>query len=813
MMDFVILKVNGHDLASSTHEEAVEAFRTAKEPIIVEVLRRVATHNNNMKSKTPPPPSPTMVTVATQTEEYTDELLLPISPTSLYYDTIHSPFGNLVQPSTRRGIAFAGNDEFGLTDIEMANDIDYSDGFFEERNNFEMDYEEVTLCRTTSEEKVGLTLCYGSADDDVTDIFISEVEPYSVAARTGRIREGDQILQINGVDVHCREQAIRLFAGNHSDISLLLAHPQIIPMDDGFMDEATAMEELHFDILEQKHAKAKAMLAQVNDEEGGTTDTATTENSSHKHEKDSGVGKTDDSTRNDESSEQELLENDCVSPSSDTKFSCSRLSNGDLRLSNDSFGSSETPDRPTTTSDISAKQCEKFHRVLETRCRTDARQIRCGVDVLPPGEKRLQPHSLQWELAALNHEVEKIQLECQEIVKAQQVREYMAGGETQGDSQGEALRAEPSFRSARMVPRMGTRLDYIRQVHSLQEQPGGGRCKLSAPLSQTEPSGGCMLGVRDEKDTSTSAYNTGESCRSTPLTLELHDTTDSARGSHRSMLSLPNQAQSTSDPETVHREHCRAGLMKAGSINSVSRQSQTAQDTNDDDSLQELYAQYADVMYTNKANLQHTIMVQQKLFEQQLAQRATAAPSVSNNSGLPDVCSSIPATPTSPDRSVEPGSPPGMSADSLNVKMKWVVKRRGDGSRYITRRPVRNELLKARARKVAEERCGMTTDDDAVSELKVGRYWNKDERRRHLEKVREHKHRKEQMLRQKMETLKESEEMKKEPNIVQLSHRKMMRHKAKRTLDNFVTMQEMLAHGNRDVEGKTYNPLLSVTTV
>jgi len=47
-----------------------------------------------------------------------------------------------------------------------------------------------------------LTLCYGSADDDVTDIFISEVEPYSVAARDGRIREGDQILQVCNVCQH-----------------------------------------------------------------------------------------------------------------------------------------------------------------------------------------------------------------------------------------------------------------------------------------------------------------------------------------------------------------------------------------------------------------------------------------------------------------------------------------------------------------------------------------------------------------------------------------------------------------------------------
>ena len=89
--------MNGHDLASSTHEEAVEAFRMAKEPILVEVLRRVAAQNNNMKSKMAPPspsppPSPVMATVSTQTDEYAEELP-PMSPTSEYYDNIHSAFG------------------------------------------------------------------------------------------------------------------------------------------------------------------------------------------------------------------------------------------------------------------------------------------------------------------------------------------------------------------------------------------------------------------------------------------------------------------------------------------------------------------------------------------------------------------------------------------------------------------------------------------------------------------------------------------------------------------------------------------------
>ena len=69
-----------------------------------------------------------------------------------------------------------------------------------------------------------------------------------------------------------------------------------------------AFEKQKRSILEHRSSMVSKLTAllccQVNDEEGCTTDTATTENSSHKHEKDSGVGKTDDSTRNDESSEQ-----------------------------------------------------------------------------------------------------------------------------------------------------------------------------------------------------------------------------------------------------------------------------------------------------------------------------------------------------------------------------------------------------------------------------------------------------------------------------------------------------------------------------
>lgn len=50
------------------------------------------------------------------------------------------------------------------------------------------------------------------------------------------------------------------------------------------------------------------------------------------------------------------------------------------------------------------------------------------------------------------------------------------------------------------------------------------------------------------------------------------------------------------------------------------------------------------------------------------------------------------------------------------------MKIRSDGTRYVAKRPVRDRLLKARAIKIREERSGMTTDDDAASEMKQVKY-------------------------------------------------------------------------------------------
>lgn len=65
--------------------------------------------------------------------------------------------------------------------------------------------QEVTLRKNNSEERIGLTVSYssgngsGSGSDDAetcTEVYISDIMENSVAARDGRLRQGDQILQV-----------------------------------------------------------------------------------------------------------------------------------------------------------------------------------------------------------------------------------------------------------------------------------------------------------------------------------------------------------------------------------------------------------------------------------------------------------------------------------------------------------------------------------------------------------------------------------------------------------------------------------------
>lgn len=52
------------------------------------------------------------------------------------------------------------------------------------------------------------------------------MDPSGLAAADGRIRAGDQILQINGEEVQARDQAVALFAAGGT-IALVVARPKV----------------------------------------------------------------------------------------------------------------------------------------------------------------------------------------------------------------------------------------------------------------------------------------------------------------------------------------------------------------------------------------------------------------------------------------------------------------------------------------------------------------------------------------------------------------------------------------------------------
>ena len=161
------------------------------------------------------------------------------------------------------------------------------------------------------------------------------------------------------------------------------------------------------------------------------------------------------------------------------------------------------------------------------------------------------------------------------------------------------------------------------------------------------------------------------------------------------------------------------------------------------------------------------------------------------------------------------------SLNGSQQNIEWKVRMSKDGSQiFVRKRPVtaarqaRNKLLRERAQKITEERKGMTTEDECQT-VYQGRYWPREDRRRHLERVREARRKKMQKLQQIKEsesphTCSGSESGKgRRDIIVEMSHRRMNKIKQKQ-FDDFTTVREYLTQRNPD--GSLVGPV-HVTTV
>ncbi|XP_037101645.1 PDZ domain-containing protein 4-like [Syngnathus acus] len=181
----------------------------------------------------------------------------------------------------------------------------------------ELEYEEVELYKSHQEEKLGLTVCYKADDEDQLGIYVGEVNPNSIAAKNGRIREGDRILQINGVDIGSREEAVAILSSEDGAIfSLLLARPE---MEVSREPRATTTHAPTHDtallikMINGLGTERESDDGEEDDDEEGNGGAPLppllhlTPLLSDSQDLDSGLGRTDDSTRYDESSEHDLL--------------------------------------------------------------------------------------------------------------------------------------------------------------------------------------------------------------------------------------------------------------------------------------------------------------------------------------------------------------------------------------------------------------------------------------------------------------------------------------------------------------------------
>ncbi|XP_061663945.1 PDZ domain-containing RING finger protein 4 [Syngnathoides biaculeatus] len=662
-------------------------------------------------------------------------------------------------------------------------------------------YEEVELRKQDTQEKLGLTLCYRTDEEEDVAIYVSKVEPNSLAARDGRIKNGDRILQINGHAVQDREKAVSLLSGeNAKSVVLLVTRPETQMEDDVWLDDEQQelVKELKMEIL--AGGKKDRQLMQDEPQEERTTDTATY--SSNSQDKDSGFGFSTDSPEH-----QPLLARLYRRSPAHCLREQWRTQNPHGRP-----GAVLSQDNQRQRTVTKVQDCEglvsiqnggggilgsenHFQQLLEVKCQI-RKGVECGVYSIrhsiecslteqgggdgDSADEDEESEGVAQELRMLNEELRSIELECQNIMQAHQLRQAQ-----------EANGSPPP-----PVSSPGWRLKGHGRLADIHEHPQSDKTR--------------------EKDSS-SAYNTAESARSTPLGTE-----QSPEHSLQRRISIANQKniqiassklsgpipKSQGSPvRGVQGDPCPVFSSSPDQSNPSRSESDPALPADDercekngktkDLKRKPPFASYQTSPYHGSLGSR-----QLQSYMQLLQQHSSLEYSQSQLSLL-SVC----RDPLN--RNGRPGEP----------RLEWKVKVRADGSRYVARRPARDRILRERALRIREERSGgMTTDDDAMSEMKMGRYWSKEERKQHLARAREQRKRREFMQKSRFECLREGlaggAEGHKEINILELSHKKMMKKRNKKILDNWMTIQELMSHGVRvPDDSKVHNAFLSVTTV
>uniref|UniRef100_A0A672U1L4 PDZ domain containing 4 n=1 Tax=Strigops habroptila TaxID=2489341 RepID=A0A672U1L4_STRHB len=608
----VMLQVSGKE--GPRREPARGGPRGGKEPLVLHVLRRSPRGRPPPTAGAPPwggpgPPPPP------------------------------GPTAGLVDSGTQTDISFGGaeppplpHDYFDPTDLG------------DPERPEELEYEEVELYKASHRDKLGLTVCYRTDGEEDAGIYVGEVNPNSIAAKDGRIREGDRIIQINGVEVQDREEAVAfLTQEQQTNISLLLARPESQRWKDSdredFLDDFGSDED--GDVRQRRPWSPP----------GQPPSPATP--CPRGAEPDSGVGRTDESTRNEESSEHDP-----------------RGEEGD-----------GTPPRPAPRR---------------------------------PPPARPGPGPAPGPAPA-------------------------AGGSPRG-------RAGPAGRPG---AGSGSGLSPGGRPGS-GSSSGSGAGRGSGGRAGAGSGPGLLPVVR-----AGSAARPGAGCAAVAAPPGAGLSAGGARGAASPGGSPVAGPLGPAELRRYRQLRGRRGAAGPGGGAELALLGEELR-------LLELRCR--------------------QLLRAQAAERL-------RERGLADISEA-------PERDSTSAYNTGESCRSSPPPRGWAGAGAGAGAARGAgprgKRPGRDRLLKARAIKILEERGGSTTDDDARSELKTGRYWSREQRKQHLARAREQRRRRELLLQGRAEPPLPGAGAP-EPPPPGAAARRGPRKRSRRILDNWVTIQEMLA--------------------
>ncbi|XP_044316476.1 slo-interacting protein 1 isoform X2 [Drosophila rhopaloa] len=768
--EYVVLKINGYDISHLPRYEAVQKFLQAKETLVVELCRQ---NNNALDLELKPDANPKLSDV-----DKTDSILQsnkceaafsalfekpaeldPSASTKTACTSQQVDFIPSTIPAPSEGIttknpviltlrALGHEKRLGCsaliaasketqTHTSIDNDVlkdqdlvqQITDHFIEQEHHLfeqclepEIDIEEVTLIKAVenaNSDQMGLIVCSSgfqssnidtnksdilcNDSDHCEDVFISGIQPKSIAYRDGRLRQGDQILRINGMDVKNQEEVEAHIAESSTAVTLLVSrilYPEDEDDDDiNFEYANTFLPDDYTNVVDKLD---KVLISQVQSFEEVANETRV---------------KSDKCFHS--PSEQHLLDSDV-----------------------------KTSSLPKKMIDQSSKSCSKI------KLRPDASLDHRTTSNQSSSQNQV---NVQYEYDESEHIYETIPedsesepLYCSPYQSSNGKTSIGSCSSAIATTQDEALEKTMQQQTQRVAQWLGLKPQYPRPIHTLvgrplplklTQQPTCSRVfTLRSTLTNTSRSSSSGVAYSaygpnnlvngnvasgEEVDNSSSAYNTGGSNNSASPhqnTTNVEDDITAIQKLENAVIDDPREYLDTNAVSSMlllpFGKSGRIGLCSSNLPTTyVSEIQSKASYENENIQLQGDHKLLRDKQ-TEESNSHCPQFNAPNLSSYHfVAKRCQESTSSKRNSGLPN------------------------SENGDGIPMVWKVKRRPDGTRYIVKRPVRTGN-RPQVSNRKNMRCNelTTTEEDTVSEVKIGRYWTKEERKRHIERARERRH-------------------------------------------------------------------------